>query len=128
MTVLLTGSICQAQNIGGQHIDSLPKVKENGVIREYWGNTDKYLFQQNGNLLILAEKVLEQEGPSAKPSDARQLALTAIDVAAHDTARLITTFLQVYVNGRLSDALKHLTETQVHHPDQSPHQHAKPSL
>ncbi|MBR0314780.1 MAG: hypothetical protein IJK39_06620 [Bacteroidales bacterium] len=126
MTVLLTGSICQAQNIGGQHIDSLPKVKENGVIREYWGNTDKYLFQQNGNLLILAEKVLEQEGPSAKPSDARQLALTAIDVAAHDTARLITTFLQVYVNGRLSDALKHLTETQVHHPDQSPHQHAKP--
>lgn len=121
-----SGVICQAQRIGGIEIDSLPKVKGNGVIREYWGNTNKYLFQQNGNLLILAEKILEQEGPGAKPSDARQLALTAMDVAAHDTARLISTFLQVYVDGRLSDALKHLTETQVHHPDQSPHQHAKP--
>lgn len=124
MTVLVSCTICQAQNIGGQPIDSLPAIKENGVIREYWGNTDKYLFYQNATLLNYADNILDQEGPSAKPSDARNLALAAIDAAVHDD-RSSMTFLNVFMSFRWMKVLDHLANGPVVHPDQSPHQHAK---
>lgn len=76
---------------------------------EYWKNSDRYLSDQAEEILNNVDATLLAYPPSAKPSEARRLAFTALDAVLHETRYDNSPLFHAFLDKRLqrvADQLK----------------------